>query len=400
MRITRRLRLCIILACGVCIIVFCAVWLRLSDWPGPNAQTSRLHAALCGRDLEAVKQALVVPGVHVNATDREGRSAVHLAVVSGRPRFLTEVLAAGGNPDVRNDRGYAPLHMAASLGNADMVQQLLQANAAPNIKSKTSRTALFYAQQEGEDSATVSALLTGGAKIDGPTPRLFRAAFEGDVLVLKRTITRASKSELAWESPDAWALMHWAAAGGHPEAVRVAAEAGVPVDPRGINRRGPLSVAVLFDHASVVPVLVKAGAPVDAAQGPLLSPPLHEAVFRGRVAVVKELLRAGADADSQDDIGKAPLHVAAAVGTGELCRLLLLAGASVDVRDKQGCTPLYLAVATRKRHVIPVLLAAGADIHARNREGQSPFEAAQLSDAKDLKDILTAGREDAVPGSR
>jgi ankyrin repeat protein len=86
---------------------------------------------------------------------------------------------------------------------------------------------------------------------------------------------------------------------------------------------------------------VKAGADVNARDA-RQSTPLHAAVLRGNVEVVRALGPA-ADPDKQDEEGRSPLHLAAQRGNIELITLLLKHGAHINVRDNRGYTPVQEA---------------------------------------------------------
>ena len=61
-------------------------------------------------------------------------------------------------------------------------------------------------------------------------------------------------------------------------------------------------------------------------------------------AVVRFLVRAGADPNAVDTSGVAPLHRAVRTRSTAAVRVLLEGGADVRLRNKSGSTPLHLAV--------------------------------------------------------
>src|SRR5688500_2961042 len=95
---------------------------------------------------------------------------------------------------------------------------------------------------------------------------------------------------------------------------------------------------------------------------PLADVPLIQAVQRGDVPAVRQLLRQGADPSAAQGDGLTALHVAAETGQLEIARLLLDAKAPVEARSRiGGYTPLHLAALRGHAAVVSALLAAGAD---------------------------------------
>ncbi|XP_052737479.1 kinase D-interacting substrate of 220 kDa B isoform X3 [Bicyclus anynana] len=84
----------------------------------------------------------------------------------------------------------------------------------------------------------------------------------------------------------------------------------------------------------------------------------------GRVAAVRALLGASADACAADNDGWTSLAFAARGGHLPVVRELLDAGAHVDSRDCGGWTPLMWASYKGHEEIVALLLEKGADVHA------------------------------------
>jgi ankyrin repeat protein len=82
---------------------------------------------------------------------------------------------------------------------------------------------------------------------------------------------------------------------------------------------------------------------------------LHRAALAGNAERVKELLKKGADPNTQNKDGNTPLHWAAYKGHVNVVRLLLVHGADPTVKDKDGRTPLDLARVKGHRKVVSVI---------------------------------------------
>lgn len=106
----------------------------------------------------------------------------------------------------------------------------------------------------------------------------------------------------------------------------------------------PLGLACFFGHLEAAEYLVRAGASVNTpSNNELRVTPLHSAVAGGHAAIVKMLLKNGANPNVRERGGYTPLHTAAANGDLASIQLLILAGADLHLRSDDGKLPLHLA---------------------------------------------------------
>ena len=104
---------------------------------------------------------------------------------------------------------------------------------------------------------------------------------------------------------------------------------------------------------------------------------LLEAAKRGdEVTVQKLLLEKGADAETEDGVGRRPLSWAAWNGHEAVVNLLLEKGARANTRDILFWTPLSLAAANGHKAVVKLLLEKGADAETKDIYGQTPLSRA------------------------
>src|SRR5437867_7512856 len=120
--------------------------------------------------------------------------------------------------------------------------------------------------------------------------------------------------------------------------------------------------AALNGDGDLAQVLLYAGANLGATTRLGGYTPLFMAGKSGHASVIEVLLKAGADPKSTAVTGLTPLMMAASSGNAEAVRLLVEHGADVNAREAEhGQTALAFAAAFDRPDAIKVLLAHGAD---------------------------------------
>lgn len=91
----------------------------------------------------------------------------------------------------------------------------------------------------------------------------------------------------------------------------------------------------------------------------------EDAIKRGDVGIVRDLLDRGIEVDSRDRYGQTGLMLAAHAGHGEVVATLIAHGAGLDRTAKFGLSALMLAIVAGHAAVARLLAEAGADLALR-----------------------------------
>ncbi|KAK3262418.1 hypothetical protein CYMTET_28726, partial [Cymbomonas tetramitiformis] len=111
---------------------------------GVNAGTGQrpLHGAAKRGTMEVVKE-FMEKGVEVDVEDREGCTALTVALAFGQEGVARALLEAGAGVNV--GMGRRPLHAAAEKGTVEMVRELVEKGAEVDAEDREGRTALTVA---------------------------------------------------------------------------------------------------------------------------------------------------------------------------------------------------------------------------------------------------------------
>ena len=446
--------------------------------------------AVSARDsaAAAIVRLLVDAGADVDAADPNGRSPLHGAIESGSVEAAALLLAAGADADARNilDEGNTPLLVAVGRGGFGTAKALLVASADPAranacgvaplklARMRASRSAQLVGDAaEGEVSpsaqreataaaAMVALLLDFGAPYDarsksGKTP-LYLAAQQGDfeevgfLLAEGAAVDRpiadgATPLQVACQqgqfSTAALLLEHGACPRGRRESgggdgvfgagfpplhlaclgtaggavscdlVRLLLECAADPNEACPNGNTPLRILAMLPSIDmprpsdgVEPLDFRSLSPLEASS-PSTSPlgmragseggegdaegaaegGEGEEVAQGRLdrgspelalspsaTMASLLLAAGADPDAADSSGRTAVWLATSFGALALLRTVLAAGqANPHLEDRSGVPPLWVAAARGFVPAALMLLRHGALVDAWDRNGCPPL---------------------------
>ncbi|KAJ5548418.1 hypothetical protein N7513_005652 [Penicillium frequentans] len=200
-----------------------------------------------------------------------------------------------------------------------------------------------------------------------------------------------SKGEdVAREDGNGSTAFHLAARGGHVLAGKVLLEKGADQDARCRNGMTPLIEAARHGNLGFVEWLLNNRASIErtADYAECFLGALQAAVVRGHRSVVEMLIRAGADVNAQGGEYGNALQAAAYHGSSEIVRMLLDAQANVNAQGGEYGNALQAAAYHGSTEIVHVLLDAQANVNAQGGEYGNALQAAASYGYTDIVRML------------
>ncbi|KAL3699192.1 hypothetical protein R1sor_017214 [Riccia sorocarpa] len=298
--------------------------------------------------------------------DQTGRTALHIAAMSGNVEMVELLLDAGAIVDVISKTGQTPLLEAVYMGHLDIVLSLLERGASPEARNSIGWTSIHLAALRNYVDI-VRLLIERGALLEAPDREgrtaLHSAVTAGHFDCVKVLLEAGADPDL--RSVDGRTALYRAAAKGDSRLVELLLEWGAHKNVKAVDGKSPYDIAAEKGHAAVLSALRRGNGLMTAAR-------------RGNLEMVRRHLGRGAEVSDGDQYGWTALHCAAFNGHGEVVDELLAYGADVDCRDVEGHTPLHCAVEAGNKEVVQLLIGRGADVEAKSVRGTTPLNIAVL----------------------
>lgn len=151
------------------------------------------------------------------------------------------------------------LFKAIRLDDPTAVRTVLLRGADPNLRDASGTPALVHAAAERAFNVVRALIALRQTDVDATNARgenaLMLAALHGDLPTVKALLERGAEPN----KPD-WTPLHYAAAGGHSDVVRLLLENSAFIDAESPNRSTPLMMAVRQKQPTVARLLVEEGA--------------------------------------------------------------------------------------------------------------------------------------------
>ncbi|KAL8915758.1 MAG: hypothetical protein Q9172_006692 [Xanthocarpia lactea] len=344
-------------------------------------KTTGLTAVHCAarRDHLEIVKLLQNHGAQLNATDQNGKAAIHhaldkysldclefflregtqtnpdhngnclwhLAAMKGDEKVLgilaRYIMPIAGLSELRNKKGWSPLLCAASVASADNVEWLLDAGCNVVDAAGDGSTALHIIADVSTAQDTIARLIGRGCDKNscdksGKSP-LMIAAQRGDYVIMEELISQGA--DLGAQDPNGFNVVHFACEGGHVQILQLLEQKyDVGWNDRvscWINNEwwtglSPLHLAAKSPRSDVLEYLLdeKVVLDINAVTDGSATALFIAAWLTGR-EVVSTLLSRGADPIIKFHDGQLPIHIATRLGRTDVIGVFLEYGCDVEV---------------------------------------------------------------------
>ncbi|XP_028414471.1 transient receptor potential cation channel subfamily A member 1 homolog isoform X2 [Dendronephthya gigantea] len=338
-----------------------------------------LHIAV---DASAKKTAqyLLFKGAEVNAVRMNMATPLHLAATAGDLDTVEMLLNFKANVEAKNMSHETPLHKAALFNNVPVIDLLLDRGANIESRDKDNYTALLVAVAQGNKEAT-DALLRRDANIrvvDSSDKTAIYIAAEENCLEILELLMHHHKAKRLLEESDKYGNtpLHIAAKKGFINAVRQLLNEGADIDAVNLDEQTPLHMAAKSGKENIVKELISNDGTIINDEDADSNTALHLAATNGHHRVIEALLDKGAIIDARNLYAWTPLDCAASQGWTKSARVLIEYEAPIDPIDKARVTPLHLASQAGHLDMIKLLLDNHADIALRDVSGRNALDMA------------------------
>lgn len=231
-------------------------------------------------------------------------SPLHMACGEGHLELVKLLLGNQANPDNLDEEGSTPLMWAASLGNIEIVKLLIEAGADPNIQDDMCQTAIICAANNHHEK--VVNYLSSLEKTK--KSEAFRDSEDPPKKQPSQNLSNSTELDFIL-----------AVKKGKIDLVINLLSKNIDINATDLVGYTALCWASSKEHLDIVKLLINSKADVNAGAD---RTPLGLAAERGNIEIIKELLKAGADANYRDSSGYLPITYAQERGDWRVFDLL------------------------------------------------------------------------------
>lgn len=382
-----------------------------------------------------------------NLAERAGWTPLHAAIEKNQLDVYTVLVESPLiDLDRQNQLGFTPVYLSARFNRVDLLRDLLRRGASVDKCSETGWSPLLGSVQKAMGfQECVEALLDNGADVNhrnaNGVSALYLACFNAFSDIARLLLAKGALVNIVDDKN--WSALHTTVqeSTGHVETAKVLVAAGINVNLTTEAGSTALYLSTLHSFLEISTLLCEEGGAdpnIASADGwsPLLGLCSKDSSAGSRAALVRLLLKNGADVNQCKQDGVSPLYLAglngyvdiaelllahedgadpnasdksqwspmmvlgtkagdAAPASEAIARLLLRTGKCLlDLRNKEGLTALYLCCCHSNVAVMKLLLAHGCDTDLSNNFGWTPLMLAAWEEREEVVALLLEAKAD------
>ena len=311
-----------------------------------------LHIALINDAPLSKVQYIISLTNDVNIRNRDGNSALFLAVIKNRRKVGELLLAKNADIFSTNTNNNSPLRLALRYPS---IQEWLITSKTIRATDGSGNTVLHYAA-EWQYIDSISSLVLKGADISAKNGN-------GETCLFSAAKTN------------------------NPAVIQTVVDCGGDVLARDNLGSTAIHIGVRWDAPDSIDKLVLIGANVNA-QNSSGKTPLAEAVVSGKYQIAKKLLEAGANPNCSDSNGVTPLIDSIRINNKDMIKLLLVYNANPNLQQVNGQNAFHEAAYLCDKEVIVLIRNVGGNPLARDKYDNTPFSIVMNKNPSMIRDVL------------
>ncbi|KAK0720173.1 hypothetical protein B0H67DRAFT_178541 [Lasiosphaeris hirsuta] len=309
----------------------------------------------------------------------EARSLYKFAAEQSNGDTFRELFAVGGpQADMWTDLWQAATGRGVAADRLGLLRVLAEQGPSvwsPEEYRRMLGTSLEASAREGREDA-VSFLIEQGADLEviGPSPTartpLAQAAYYCFTGIADRLIKAGANVE-AVEDSSGWTPLHTAY--DSPEIITLLLDAGANINAKARDGKTPLFLTCSQNKPESTEVYLKHNPELDILVDK--DTELSWAVWYENVDTVQRLLDAGVNPTRYEakDISTAPIHVAVSKNNVDIMKKLLVYNVRVDEKDNEGDNPLAWASSKTTLPIVKMVINRGAPVNDANNNKLTPL---------------------------
>jgi len=352
-----------------------------------NGFTALMVAVIFGK-IDIVKL-LMENGANINAKTEEGVTALELAVEEEQIDIVKLLIINGADTNAQDKYGSTPLMTANKKEKIDLVKLLIQNGADVNAKNKDAKTILFLALKT-LNKDLIELLIQNGADVNTPIGdgyTILMLVVLGSSKEGLKKITK-EKSDL-----DSEVIKEKMALLSSVKFLKMLIQNGADVNTQDKNGFTALMLAVAIGHSNMVEFLIHNGAKVNT-QYKYGATALINAIGHKHADIVKILIKNGADVNAQDEHGLTALMYVVMKSHASMVEFLIKNGADVNAQDKNGVTALMYVKNKDDISIVELLVENIADVNTQNKNGATALMLAVVNEFNSMAEFLVENGAD------